>query len=168
MNQNIFQQIAAKHINEFVENLGEELRVAVSSMWNGGNAFATSTKKRGRPASKKPVAAKAKAKAKATKAPKVKNASKKTRGTVDMETLGNILTALNLSPEGVGAADIIDALKIPKPLWIKTIKYALAEGYARSEGKTRKTKYFAGKKSFKAPSASNGATTHEPVSAAAE
>ncbi len=181
MNQNIFQQLAAKHIQKFVDDLGDDLRQAVQSMWAGAGA-APKTKV-AKPA-KRAYTRKAKAGVEGwdpreatvthrTKAPKTPKAPKATRAKgagrpkaeVNQETLQAILTAINLMPEGAKGADIIEALKLDKATWTKTIKYAVAEGFVRTTGKTRKTLYFAGKRYAKT---SNGAATHveEPAAEA--
>ena len=162
-NQNIFQQIARKYVDQLVENLSNELRDAVQGMWAGTIASAPKRAytKKAKAASAKP-AKKAPKAAKAQKAPKAKRAPK---SSYDQDTLNNIMGALNLSPEGAKASDIIDALKIEKAAFVKAIKYALGEGLVKTTGKTRKTLYFDNRKTTKS---TNGAASYAPVEAAAE
>lgn len=163
MNQNIFQQLAAKHINRFVEDLGDDLRKAVQSTWAGSvnsvNATPTKRKYTKKATTVKPVRALPSRKVKAVRASK-KGAKRGPKGTFDYETLQNVLTAINVSPDGVKGADIIEALKIPKALWVKTIKYAINEGYVKTTGSTRSMLYFIGKPYT---TKSNGAATAAPA-----
>lgn len=116
---NMFEQIIEKRINElmgaFKTSLNEAISKDIRAFLGGESA--------------------------PTKAPRAPKAPRKTRVTVDVT---EAINALSLSPEGVSAKELGEALSWDKPTTAKALKAIVSSGKGYKTGGTRDAKYFVG------------------------